>query len=82
MKKAAKIGIVSRNKDGLETCINTAVASCSSTYPMLLSRLDCFLFWVNDDQIQPMQFKSTYINLDFRSITVLIFKSKYVPGNI
>lgn len=82
MKKAAKIGIVSRNKDGLETCINTAIASCSSTYPMLLSRLDCFLFWVNDDQIQPMQFKSTYINLDFRSITVLIFKSKYVPGNI
>lgn len=37
MKKAAKTDIVSSNKDGLETCINTAVAACSSTYPMLLS---------------------------------------------
>lgn len=73
MKKAAKIDIVSSNKDGLGTCISTAVAACSSTYPVLLSCLDCFLFWVNDDHIQPIQFKSTYINLDFRSIPVLIF---------
>lgn len=44
MKKAAKIDIVSSDKGAFETCITTAVASCSSAYSMLLSWLGCFLF--------------------------------------